>query len=213
MRAKFSRRVCFGHLMEGVLQAHKDKLSGVVNGIDEDTWNPAIDPIIERHYSFDDMRGKHACKRTLQRMFGLPVDPFAPLMAIGSRITGQKFADVVLEALRVCSTSIRACSSRSSARARRTSRRASGSWCSSIRIAWACTLVMTSAARTRCMRARTFCCTAAASSLAASRNCMRCAIARCRLHRAWAVLRTPSSMPAKRARRTAPASLSARRHV
>lgn len=89
----------FGHLMEGVLQSCADKLSGVVNGIDEHTWNPAADPLIERNYSFDDMRGKHACKRALQRRFGLPVDPFAPLMAIGSRMTGQKLADVVLEAL------------------------------------------------------------------------------------------------------------------
>ncbi|MDR5839241.1 glycogen synthase GlgA [Caballeronia sp. LZ034LL] len=89
----------FGHLMEGVLQSCADKLSGVVNGIDEDVWNPATDPTIERNYSFDDMRGKHACKRALQRKFGLPVDPFAPVMAIGSRMTSQKLADVVLEAL------------------------------------------------------------------------------------------------------------------
>ncbi len=89
----------FGHLMEGVLQSYKDKLSGIVNGIDVATWNPACKPMIERTYSFDDMRGKHACKRTLQRMFGLLVDPFVPLIAIGSRMTGQKLADVVLEAL------------------------------------------------------------------------------------------------------------------
>ena len=89
----------FGHLMEGVLQSCADKLSGVVNGIDGRTWNPATDPLIERNYSFDDTRGKHACKRALQRRFGLPVDPFAPLMAIGSRMTGQKLADVVLDAL------------------------------------------------------------------------------------------------------------------
>ncbi|WP_061171821.1 glycogen synthase GlgA [Caballeronia hypogeia] len=89
----------FGNLMEGVLQSCAHKLSGVVNGIDEQTWNPATDTLIERNYSFDDMRGKHACKRALQRKFGLPVDPFAPLMAIGSRMTGQKLADVVLEAL------------------------------------------------------------------------------------------------------------------
>ncbi|WP_082883259.1 glycogen synthase GlgA [Caballeronia calidae] len=89
----------FGHLMEGVLQSCADKLSGVVNGIDAATWNPAADPLIERNYSFDDMRGKHACKRALQRKFGLPVDPFAPVMAIGSRMTGQKLADVALDAL------------------------------------------------------------------------------------------------------------------
>jgi starch synthase len=89
----------FGHLMEGVLQSCRDKLSGVINGIDEKTWNPATDPLIARHYAFDDMRGKHACKRALQQMFGLPADPFAPLIAIGSRMTGQKLADVVVEAI------------------------------------------------------------------------------------------------------------------
>lgn len=89
----------FGHLMEGVLQSCADKLIGVTNGIDEKTWNPATDPLIARNYSFDDMRGKHACKRALQQMFGLPADPFAPLVAIGSRMTGQKLADVVVEAI------------------------------------------------------------------------------------------------------------------
>jgi starch synthase len=89
----------FGHLMEGVLQSCADKLIGVTNGIDEKTWNPATDPLIARNYSFDDMRGKHACKRALQQMFGLPADPFVPLVAIGSRMTGQKLADVVVDAI------------------------------------------------------------------------------------------------------------------
>ncbi|SAL57723.1 glycogen synthase [Caballeronia choica] len=89
----------FGQLMEGVLQSCADKLSGVINGIDGKTWNPATDPLIARNYSFDDMRGKHACKRALQQMSGLPADPFAPLIAIGSRMTGQKMADVVVTAI------------------------------------------------------------------------------------------------------------------
>jgi starch synthase len=89
----------FGHLMEGVLQSCADKLTGVTNGIDGKTWNPATDPLIARNYSFDDMRGKHACKRALQQMFGLPADPFVPLVAVGSRMTGQKLADVVVDAI------------------------------------------------------------------------------------------------------------------
>ncbi|BCF99743.1 glycogen synthase [Paraburkholderia sp. PGU19] len=89
----------FGHLMEGVLQACSHKLSGITNGIDSATWNPAIDPLIARAYSADDVRGKQACKRDLQQTFGLTVDPFAPLVAIGSRLTSQKLADVVIEAL------------------------------------------------------------------------------------------------------------------
>jgi starch synthase len=89
----------FGHLMEGVLQACAHKLSGITNGIDGTTWNPATDPLIARPYSADDVRGKQTCKRDLQQTFGLSVDPFAPLVAIGSRLTSQKLADVVAEAL------------------------------------------------------------------------------------------------------------------
>ncbi|MFL9919497.1 glycogen synthase GlgA [Paraburkholderia fungorum] len=89
----------FGHGMEGVLQAHAGKLSGIVNGIDATSWNPATDPLIARPYSVDDTAGKQACKRELQQAFSLTRDPFAPLVAIGSRLTEQKLADVVVRAL------------------------------------------------------------------------------------------------------------------
>jgi starch synthase len=89
----------FGHGMEGVLQAQADKLCGIVNGIDTATWNPAADPLIARAYSVDDTAGKQTCKRELQQAFGLTRDPFAPLIAIGSRLTEQKLADVVTHAL------------------------------------------------------------------------------------------------------------------
>lgn len=89
----------FGHLMEGVLQCYAGKLSGIINGIDVTSWNPKTDPQIARNYCFDDMRGKHACKRELQQMFGLPVDPFAPVIALGSRMTSQKMADAAAEAI------------------------------------------------------------------------------------------------------------------
>jgi starch synthase len=89
----------FGHLMEGVLQANRHKLTGITNGIDMDAWNPASDPLISRNYSADDLRGKHACKRELQRLFGLPADPFVPVLAMCNRLTTQKMADVALQAM------------------------------------------------------------------------------------------------------------------
>ncbi len=89
----------FGHLMEGVLQAEAHKLVGIMNGIDVDAWDPAQDPMIPRHFSLDEMRGKHACKRELQHAFGLPSDPFVPVIAMGSRLTGQKMADLALETI------------------------------------------------------------------------------------------------------------------
>jgi starch synthase len=89
----------FGHGMDGLLNARKDALFAVPNGVDVDLWNPADDSLIARNFNMRDVKGKSACKRDLQTLFNLPHEPFAPLLAIGSRITHQKMADVALAAL------------------------------------------------------------------------------------------------------------------
>ncbi|CAB3786033.1 Glycogen synthase [Pararobbsia alpina] len=89
----------FGHRMEGVLAANRHKLSGITNGIDMVMWDPARDPMIGANYSLDNLHGKHNCKCDLQQLFGLPTDPFAPVLAMGSRLTTQKMADVAIEAI------------------------------------------------------------------------------------------------------------------
>lgn len=89
----------FGHGMDGLLNARKDDLAAIRNGVDTDAWDPASDTLIARPFTLEDMRGKSGCKRDLQTLFGLPIDPFAPILALGSRITHQKMADVALEAL------------------------------------------------------------------------------------------------------------------
>jgi len=89
----------FGHGMDGLLNARRDALVAIPNGVDTGTWSPAHDALIARPFSVNDLAGKAACKRDLQKRFGLPVEPFAPLVALGSRITHQKMADVALEAL------------------------------------------------------------------------------------------------------------------
>jgi starch synthase len=89
----------FGHGLDGLLDSRRDALLAIPNGVDTDAWNPSRDPLIARQFSLADMAGKAACKRDLQKQFGLPVEPFAPLVALGSRITHQKMADVALDAL------------------------------------------------------------------------------------------------------------------
>jgi starch synthase len=89
----------FGHGMDGVLNARKEDLFAIPNGIDVDLWNPSSDTLIARNYTPGDMKGKSACKRDLQTLFNLPQEPFAPVLALGSRITHQKMADVALLAL------------------------------------------------------------------------------------------------------------------
>jgi starch synthase len=89
----------FGHGLDGLLGSRRDALLAIPNGVDTTVWNPARDPLIARPFSSQDMSGKAACKRELQKQFGLPVEPFAPVLALGSRMTHQKMADVALDAL------------------------------------------------------------------------------------------------------------------
>ncbi|MBB5199551.1 glycogen synthase GlgA [Glaciimonas immobilis] len=90
----------FGHGFEGLLNQRKEAISAIPNGIDIDMWNSATDPLIARRFSSNDMKGKIVCKRELKRLFNLtPINEFAPVLALGSRITHQKMADVALAAL------------------------------------------------------------------------------------------------------------------
>lgn len=90
----------FGYGFEGILNARARDLVAIPNGIDMQLWDPARDPLLARRYSTSEMKGKAVCKVDLKRRFGLmPADAFAPVMGIGSRVTHQKMADVVIEAI------------------------------------------------------------------------------------------------------------------
>ena len=82
--------------LEGPLQ-HIDylgKLSGILNGIDTDEWNPKTDQKIPANYSVKKMAGKAVCKTELQKQFGLPQKPNTPLFGVISRLATQKGLDV-----------------------------------------------------------------------------------------------------------------------
>lgn len=89
----------FGHGLDGLLRQHREKLRAIPNGIDEQTWNPASDTYLPQNYSSNARQGKAICKQTLQRAFGLIVNPDSALIAHGSRLTGQKMADIAVQAL------------------------------------------------------------------------------------------------------------------
>lgn len=89
----------FGCGFDGLLNTRRDALTHITNGIDMAVWNPALDPHLPRQYSAEDPSGKHAAKTELQHLYGLPVEPFAPIVAMGSRLTTQKMADVAIEAI------------------------------------------------------------------------------------------------------------------
>ena len=89
----------FGVGLQGVLRAKAGRLTGILNGIDTQLWNPESDPLIPHRYSAGDLTGKALDKAALQQRCGLSVDPGAMLFAIVSRLTSQKGIDLVLGAL------------------------------------------------------------------------------------------------------------------
>jgi starch synthase len=84
-----------GHGLDWLLRSRRDRLVGITNGVDYDLWNPETDPHIAQNFSADDLEGKRACKLDLLRRFSLPEEPERPIVAIISRLVGQKGYDLI----------------------------------------------------------------------------------------------------------------------
>ncbi|MBI2883359.1 MAG: glycogen synthase GlgA [Candidatus Methylomirabilis oxyfera] len=84
-----------GFGLDGVLRERQTDLFGVLNGIDPEEWNPACDPHIAAHYTVVDLAGKARCKADLQHRLKLPVRATVPLLAVISRLAGQKGLDLL----------------------------------------------------------------------------------------------------------------------
>lgn len=86
----------FGMGLEGVVAAKAERLSGVLNGIDTDVWNPETDPEITP-FSAKSLTGKAQNRKALMAEFGLSKIT-GPLAIIVSRLTSQKGMDLVADA-------------------------------------------------------------------------------------------------------------------
>ncbi len=91
------QREPLGFGMQGLLHRRTADISGIVNGIDTDEWNPGADPAIAQPYSAGNLDQKAANKAALQKKLGLSVDPAIPLLGAVSRISYQKGLDMLLE--------------------------------------------------------------------------------------------------------------------
>lgn len=89
----------FGCGLDGVIRGRDGDVSGILNGIDCEVWNPAADPAIAARYDAERLGGKGTCRQALQRELGLDVDDAALLLTVVSRLTAQKGLDLVLAAL------------------------------------------------------------------------------------------------------------------
>lgn len=90
----------YGCGLEGVIRSRRDDLTGILNGINDDLWNPARDTMIAERYSPDDLSGKHANRRALLDEFGLEDDPpTGPVLAMVSRLDQHKGFDLLVRIL------------------------------------------------------------------------------------------------------------------
>lgn len=85
--------------MSGLLQYHRHKLYGILNGVDYELWNPATDPHVRFHYDADNLPEKLHNKLDLQRSLGLRLGKSLPLIGLVSRLVHQKGVDWIVEAM------------------------------------------------------------------------------------------------------------------
>ena len=89
----------FAHRLENIMRQCDYKLSGVLNGIDMNLYDPSTEQRITAQYSMEDMSGKAEDKTALQRMMGLREEADTPILAIVSRLVSHKGLDLICEVL------------------------------------------------------------------------------------------------------------------
>ena len=89
----------FGGSFCALLNKHRQKLVGILNGIDYTFWNPTTDPFLPTHYNFNSIEEKAIAKRVLQKRLGLPIENKLLVSAI-ARLVPQKGPDLIEAAFR-----------------------------------------------------------------------------------------------------------------
>jgi starch synthase len=88
----------FGCGLDGVIRARAGRLTGILNGVDTEIWNPATDAALPARYDAASLEGKREVKIALQRELGLAPRADAMLIGMVSRLSHQKGIDLLLDA-------------------------------------------------------------------------------------------------------------------
>ena len=89
----------FGEKLDPILRERKDRLVGILNGIDADSFDPACDPHLAQTFTRDSLEARAANKAALQKHFNLLPQADAPLLAIIGRLNRQKGMDLISDAI------------------------------------------------------------------------------------------------------------------
>lgn len=85
----------YSYGLDNILKQFTYKLTGIVNGIDYDVYNPETDNLIFKNYGVDDIENKAYNKKMLQKELGLPEKDDAPLIGMVTRLVKHKGLDLV----------------------------------------------------------------------------------------------------------------------
>jgi starch synthase len=88
-----------GFGMQGVLAERRKDLYGILNGIDDQEWNPASDQALPARFNARELAGRKKCREALLAKCGFPRDKNTPLFGIVSRLDSQKGFDILEEAM------------------------------------------------------------------------------------------------------------------
>jgi starch synthase len=89
----------FGYGLEGLLKHRRARLSGILNGIDANAWNPATDPLIPVNYDVQSIASRRYNKLALQKSFRLNQDETIFVLAWVGRLVQQKGIDLIIDLL------------------------------------------------------------------------------------------------------------------
>ena len=93
--AREIQETSLGEGLQDLLKQRRDSLTGIVNGVDYEEWNPQKDPFLSYHYSLKDLSGKEKNKELLLKQLGLKYSVKAPLIGMVTRLVEQKGLDLV----------------------------------------------------------------------------------------------------------------------
>ena len=92
--AKEIQTAQYAHGLDDIIRRNSVKLTGILNGIDVASYNPATDPALFANFNENDLENKKVCKAELQKMLGLPVKD-VPIIAMISRLVSHKGLELV----------------------------------------------------------------------------------------------------------------------
>lgn len=85
----------FGEKLDGLLRKRSSDLEGILNGIDDEFYNPETDPFLTKKYSVNGIVNKEVNKTKIIQQFALPQSKDMPLLVMVTRLTKQKGMDLV----------------------------------------------------------------------------------------------------------------------